>query len=472
MVNRNVASLPLGNIQNPHLLRQLLLLALPVFAEHALHILVGVTDTYLANHLIRTDGLAGDPLKLAHETNAAAGAAVGSIAYITWFIGLIVSSIGTGATAIIARAVGARHRRLANKVCGQSILCSAILGLFISFGTYALARPIATAIELHGQAGAFFVEYVRYLSFGLPFAVIMFTANACLRGSGDTVTPAAAMITVDLVNFVLTVGLTYGVWMMPELGFRGIAIGTMAAYIAGGLLQLVVLSIGRKHLKLFVHRLRPDLHTIKRIVRIGIPAGSEGLLWWIANVAVVRSVNQLGDLSATAHNAAVRVESFSFMSGLAVGTAVATLVGQNLGANDPARAKRAAYLGYAVGGGIMGTMGVTFVLFSSWWSTLFTDDPAVQHFTAQCLFRAGFVQCGMAGSIIFGAALRGAGDTLAALLSSTGSVIVIRCIGVLIARRLGADLGMIWIILSIELCVRGILLYSRFASGRWIHAKV
>jgi len=454
------------------LLRQLLLLALPVFAEHTLHILVGVTDTYLANHLLGTQGVTGTALKLAHDTNAAAGAAVGSIAYITWFIGLIVSSIGTGATAIIARSVGARHRRLANKVCGQSILCSSAMGVIVAIGMYLLAEPIAHAVGLHDQAGRFFVDYIRILVIGLPFAVIMFTANACLRGSGDTVTPAAAMITVDIVNFVLTVGLTYGVWYMPELGFRGIAIGTSAAYITGGLLQLVVLLIGRKHLKLFVHRLRPDFHTIKRIVRIGIPAGSEGLLWWIANFAVVSVVNRLGNESATAHNLAIRVESFSFMSGMAIGTAVATLVGQNLGARNPDRARRAVYLGYGIGGGMMVLLGFSFIAFSGWWATLFTDDPAVQHLTAQCLFRTGFIQCGMAGSIIFGSALRGAGDTMAALLSSVGSVIVIRCGGVLIAQALGADLPTIWLILCLELLTRGILLYSRFASGKWVHAKV
>lgn len=453
------------------------MLAVPVFAEHALHVLVGVTDTYVANHLLATSGPAvagmGDKaLQAAYATNAAAGAAVGSVAYITWFIGLTVASIGTGATAIISRAIGARHRRLANKVCGQSILCAVVMGMLMAVAMYFSADVIGRVLGLHGQAGQFFTDYVRVLVYGIPFAVVMFTANACLRGSGDTVTPAVAMITVDVVNFVLSIGLTYGVWILPELGFTGIAVGTMAAYLTGGVLQLVVLLIGRKHLRLFAHRLRPDLHTIRRIIRIGLPSGSEGLLWWLANACVVGSVNRLGTAPAAAHNVAIRVESFSFMTGLAMGTAVATLVGMNLGAGNPARARRAAHLGYGIGGGLMTALGIGFVAFSNWWSHLFTDDPAVQELTAQCLFCAGFVQCGMAAAIIFGSALRGAGDTLAALLSSVCSVSVLRCGAVLIAANLGADLGMIWILLSLELLTRGALMYGRFASGRWIHAKV
>src|SRR5262245_56925666 len=80
---------PVGTPPSPSLLRELLRLALPVLGEHVLHILVGLNDTYLANHL---------PTKPAEAT-----AAVGSIGFLFWFIGLFAGAIGTGSTAIIAR---------------------------------------------------------------------------------------------------------------------------------------------------------------------------------------------------------------------------------------------------------------------------------------------------------------------------------------------------------------------------------
>src|SRR5471032_3244423 len=94
--------LSLTSTTNSQLLRDLLALALPVWAEQILHMLVGLNDTYLANHL-------------PHDA-ASAGAAVGTITYFLWFIGLLVAFIGAGSTAIIARAKGSRHRRLANSV--------------------------------------------------------------------------------------------------------------------------------------------------------------------------------------------------------------------------------------------------------------------------------------------------------------------------------------------------------------------
>src|SRR5438270_13588678 len=80
--------------------KQMWALAIPVLAENALHMLVGINDTYLANKL--------------PQDAAAAGAAVGTITYFIWFFGLLVAAVGTGSTAIIARAKGARHRRQAN----------------------------------------------------------------------------------------------------------------------------------------------------------------------------------------------------------------------------------------------------------------------------------------------------------------------------------------------------------------------
>src|ERR1700742_259961 len=98
---------------SPSLLRELLMLAGPVFAEQVLHMLVGLNDTYLANHVVRLNpSMSVAAVDLARSQMAAAAAAVGTVSYILWFVGLITGAVGSGATAIIARATGAKHRRL------------------------------------------------------------------------------------------------------------------------------------------------------------------------------------------------------------------------------------------------------------------------------------------------------------------------------------------------------------------------
>ena len=442
------------------LLRELLVLAIPVLAEHALHILVGLTDTYLANHL---------PTQRAEAT-----AAVGTVGYIFWFLGLFAGAVGTGATAIIAREVGARHRRRANSACGQAMLFAAMLGVAMAIALWLAAKPIVAFTGLTGDAQTLALSYLRIITPAVPFLMCMFVANASLRGAGDTLTPAISMIVVDIVNVILSVGLAYGLWGLPRLGFNGIAIGTVFAYIAGGVLQIVVLLVGRGGIRLHVHRLRPHARDMKRILRIGVPAGLTDGINWIANFALIKVVNRTEPLNvaAAAHVSAVRVESISYMTGFAVAVAVATMVGQALGMKDPSRARRSAYLGYAIGGGFMTFVGLLFIFFPRFFARMIAAEEDVIELTARCLQITGFCQAGFAAAIIFGGALRGAGDTFVVMLITTVTILLLRGGGVWVLGRLHQPLWVIWVVLAADLFVRGVMVYGRFLHGGWKRIRV
>ena len=446
------------------LLRALMVLAVPVLIEQMLHTVVGLTDTWLANNL---------PGK---ETATAATTAVGNISYVLWFVGLIVSAVGTGSTALIARAKGARHRRLANGVCGQSVTASVFLGLALGVVMYALADPLISAMRLSDQARDFAGSYLRMLTFSLPLMTLMFTANACLRGAGDTVTPAIAMCIVDVVNVALSFSLTYGIWGMPKMGFEGIAMGTVIAYAVGGLLQFGVLLSGRGGVRLHLHRLRPHWHTMRRVLRIGIPSGLEGLLIWVANFTVVIVINQMDktNVSAAAHMNAVKIESLSYLPGFAFAMAAATLTGQALGAKNPRRAAQSTYLAYAVGGGVMTAFGLVFILFGKTLATwMMPNLPETAELTGQCLRLAGFIQFGFAASMIFSGALRGAGDTMAVMKLNLASILGVRLVGVLVVVfGFGGGVVAVWGVLCGELILRGLLAYLRFARGKWKQVEV
>jgi putative MATE family efflux protein len=303
---------------------------------------------------------------------------------------------------------------------------------------------------------------------------MMFVANACLRGAGDTLTPALAMITVDVVNIVFTWGFTRGMFGLPNWGFNGIALGTLIAYFVGGVLQVIVLLVGRGGIRLHLHRLRPHVADMKRVLRIGVPSGLTDAINWVANFALIRVVNRTAPLNvaAAAHNNAIRIESISYMSGFAVAIAVATMVGQSLGMKDPRRAQRSAYLGYLIGGGFMTLAGVFFILFARWPAAIMAAEPDVRDLTARCLQITGFCQVGFAAAIVFGGALRGAGDTLAVMLITVITILLLRFGGVWVLGRLGQPLPVIWMVLATDLFVRGVLIYARFLHGGWKKIKV
>ena len=441
--------------------RAVLVLALPVLAEQLLHMVVGLTDTYLANHL--------------PDNAQAATAAVGTITYVMWFIGLMVGSIGAGSTALIARAKGAKHRSLANSVTGQSVSTAVLLGVVVGVLGYVFAPQFARLAGLPPQAEQYAVTYLRLLSLAMPFTMLMFIANACLRGAGDTVTPAVVMVTVDVVNLVVSFSLTRGWFGLPELGFNGIAIGTMVAYVTGGTVQAVVLLSGRGGATLHLQRLRPHWHTLRRLLRIGLPAGLEGALAWGANFVVVIVINRIDQTStmAAAHINAVRIEAISYLPGIAFAVAASALVGQSLGMKNPARAQRCAYLAFAMGGGMMTLCGVLFITLGHYPATWMTTDPEVARLTRDCLFRTGFIQIAFASSLIFSGALRGAGDTLSVMLLNLLSTLGVRLCGVLVVvYYFKGGLLDIWLVLCAELLLRGALVYARFLHGGWKRVDV
>ena len=442
---------------NAALLKQLFVLAGPVWIEQILHMLVGLNDTYLANHLPN------------HAPDA--GAAVGTITYFLWFIGLLVSSIGTGSTALISRAKGARHKSLANKVTGQSVSAGIILGIVLGLLFFLFNKPIVEATQLQGMGRDFAREYLQMLSIALPFATVMFIAGACRRGGGDTVSPAIVMVIVDIVNMVCSFALTRGWWGLPVMGFAGIACGTIIAYIVGGVLDFLVVWFGTAGARLYFHRLPPHWHTIKRLFKIGIPTGVEGLLTWLANFGVIAIINRMDPTndSSSAHINTIRLESISFLSGLAFATAAATMVGISLGRKDPARATRSALLAFASGGTLMVICGILMVTVGHYpaeW--LSPHEPHIIDLTTRCLRITGCIQIGFAAALIFGGAMRGAGDTLTVMLISLATIIGLRFTGVIVVG-LWLHLGLVavWIVLAGELFLRGGLIFARFLHGGW-----
>jgi Na+-driven multidrug efflux pump len=157
------------------------------------------------------------------------------------------------------------------------------------------------------------------------------------------------------------------------------------------------------------------------------------------------------------------------MSGLAFATAAATMVGMSLGQKNPARAERCAYLAYALGGGLMtlcGLLMITLGRYPAHW--LSAGDPRIDDLTTRCLFITGFIQSGFAANLIFGGALRGAGDTLVVMILNLSTQMTLRCMGVIVVG-LWFHLGLpaVWMVLAGELFIRGCLTFARFLQGGW-----
>ncbi|MCC7409407.1 MAG: MATE family efflux transporter [Phycisphaeraceae bacterium] len=451
-----------GRLAGLSLPRQVVALSLWPFLEQLLNFTVGTVDVTLAGHL--------KPESLAVNASNALGVA----GYVGWLIGLLHGAVGVGSTALIARAIGAKHRGLAHAAVAQSLLLALGMGLFSLALVYLGADALGHLVGAKGPSLEFSSLYLRIIALATPASAVLFVGAACLRGAGDTRTPFFVMLLVNAVNASASVAFVYAPAPIGGHGVAGIAAGTLLAWYVGVAVILLVLLRGWGGIRLYVHRLRPHAHTLRRIIRVGLPNLFESLGLWSGNFLILRIVAATGSPAALgAHLIAVRIEAVSYLPGYAMGIASATLVGQYLGLGDPRRARQAALLCWAIGAGFMTCLGVLFIAVPEQLVRLITEAAPLLELSPQLLRITGFVQFFFGSAMVFSFSLRGAGDTRAAMVLTYFCTYVVRLPAAwLLGIHFGLGLRGVWLALCGELVLRGCLFAARFFQGAWVRARV
>jgi putative MATE family efflux protein len=465
-------------------------LAWPVLIDSLLNSFVGLTDTVLS---------AG--------VSAAATDAIGNASYMIWFLGLVVLALDVGATALVSRSVGAGRLAVAGAAVAQTMLMAVLAGLGLGGALAVCAGPIASAMPMNAEASAAFTDYLRVISLDVPLMAVLYAAIACVRGVGDTFGPMRAMVVVNVVNIgaswalagidLKTASLVDGqmvtrtVLANPfpfRMGVSGIALGTVLGHLVGVWMMVPALIRGVAGVRLRWRRMYPHWHTMRRLLRVGLPNFAETLGMWVGNFLVVLMVGWLGEGLVGAHIMAVRIEAFSFQPGFAVGMAAATLAGQYLGAGSPRLAKRGVRRCAVLAAVIMGLMGVVFIAAPRFIVGLMSSQEAHLAATPRLLLVAGMVQVPFALAIVLRSALRGAGDVKVVMWLTWATTYAVRL--PLAYALSGVDIPLpgggvirnpfpfgwgltgLWIGLCGEMVIRGGVFTARFAHGGWARSRV
>lgn len=439
-------------------------LALPVLGEQSLQMLVGLVDTFLA-------GTVGKE----------ATAAVGLASQVSWLANMMFGAIGAGATALVARHVGMGQRGQANHFSNQALSVAIIMGL-VAYALISTSAPLLPwMLEWGPEPTAIAVQYLRIDSAGYVLASLTYVAGACWRGSGDTRTPLYVMCAVNVVNLVVSAALRFGWGPIPAVGVAGIAIGTLAARVLGGLIVIGLLLRGRNGIQFSRSDLRFKAESMVRILRVGLPAGADGISLWAGQFGFLMIISQLArgaDQAATvaAHFVGIRAESLSYLPAYAWATAAATLVGQSLGAGDLRRARHSGHVAAFQSVVLCMTMGVVYFVFAPQIYALFnaTDDlERVARIGVPALRLLSFFQLPLALMIVYTNALRGAGETRRPLLFTLIGMALVRLpaayvFGIVLE---GGLIGA-WIGMCADMTTRAALSTAWFIRGRWQSLKV
>ena len=249
--------------------------------------------------------------------------------------------------------------------------------------------------------------------------------------------------------------------------------GTVIARTTGGLLILGAFVTGRSGLKFRLSEFRFRGATVNRILAIGIPSGAEGLIMWVGHCIFVRIIAGLGKPEFAAHIIGVRIEAITYLPAIAYGAAAATMVGQSLGAKDQQRAVRAGHEA-ALQCSLLGVLiTIWFTMGAEWIYTNMHQDLAVRAIGTPAFRVVGLFQIPLILSIVYFAALRGAGETRFPMYVALVTTYLIRLpLGYYFGVVMDMGLMGAWIGMNTDMFVRGVIATWRYSSKKWLNARV
>ena len=440
-----------GSGESGTLRRAILDLAWPVIVANFLQVLATTIDLVMVGRI-----------------GVAQIAAVGIGGTLVFFATTVMIGITTGTTALVARAVGARNPREADHFLSQSLVAGGLLSIPLVLVGVLFAHPIVAPFSPTPQVEALAADFVSIIFLSMPALFVIFTANAALRAAGDTKTPLIIGGIENLMNFAINYTLIFGNFGFPALGVRGAAIGTSISYFTGAMLFLGLFADHR--LRLGVARERPLARwgTIRRLLRIGLPAATEQFAFQIGILIWIVMVVSFGEAAVAAHQIGLRIQSFAFMPGFGLSIASTALVGQNLGAQHPDRAERSAREATRLSIAIMGGIAAFNFVFAPWIALAFTG-PGAAHDLSVLFIRLHATSIPAVGIFFtLSGSLRGAGDTKWPLYASLVGTYVVRLpLSALLGYTLRLGILGVWVALPIEYYLRSAIIVPRFNGGAW-----
>ncbi len=400
-------------------------------------------------------------------------AGVGVGGFVVLLVVSMKTGLGFGERAMIARYIGGGDLAAANRIAGQSFVISIVYGIIVLAAGLLFTQPLFGLFGLEADAVAEGVAYLRLILSGWLTEAIWITSFSVMQASGDSITPLKIAIVIRIVNAGLCPFLVLGWWIFPQMGVTGAAITYITTTGLGMFLCLWVLFSGKTRLRLCLRDFYPDLHIIWRILKIGIPSSVSGLSKAFGDLVMVSFMIPFGTLALAAHNLLSRIEMFINTPGMGMGTGASVLVGQNLGAGQPAQAAKSGWMATGLVAGFMIICSLILLVWAEKIIGLFNVEPDLVKTGVSFLRIAVAGYLGMCIVNILQNSISGAGDTLVPMIISLSMLWLIQLpLAYLLSRftDMGA-LGVRWAIVTGFLV--GALAYAAyFRAGRWKRKKL
>lgn len=442
--------------------RAIFLLAVPMVLEMLLEATFAIVDIYFVN---KVDAKAASTVILTEGSL--------TILYsVSW-------GLAMGITALVARRAGEKDFKAASSIAARGILLATAFSILISLIGIFYSKDVLSFMGASDETVKENSSFTQIMLTGNIVIMLLFVNNGIFRGVGDASIAMKSLLVANAINIILDPLLILGVGPFPKMGVKGAAVATTIGRSAGVLYQLWHLFNGKNLIKLTKEYFVPDFKIMWHILKTSFGGmfqfiiGSCSWIFLIKIVAQSGSTDAIRESVTAGYGTAIRICIFTILPAWGIANAAATLVGQNLGAQQPERAEKSVWRSAFLTLCFFILVGLVFFFLGEFLITFFTSDPIAVKEGTLCLKILALGYMFFAYGMVLTQAFNGAGDT------NTPTVINLFVFWLLqiplawfMAEKAGLGSKGVYITIGIAEAVLAVVSVIVFRLGRWKKVKI
>lgn len=378
----------------------------------------------------------------------------------------MVTGLTMATTVMIAQYKGAKNSAMVKKTVGNTMFLLTIAAVIMTIIGICFRKTILTLIGTPVESMDMASGYLLITSAGIAFVFGYNAVSGILRGFGDSKTPLLFLFYSTVINIVLDPVFIFGLGPIPKMGVNGAALATILAQGAAFLLAVRYLNKTNELLSIKINEIKCDPQVTKMLLKIGVPAGLQQTVVAMGHTVIMSVITSFGTSVVAAYGAANKIDSFFFLPSMSIGLATSSLAGQNLGARKYDRVYETMKWGSVLSISISAAMILLIYTVPEYLLLLFTDKTEVLEEGVIILKTLAMAYIPFGIMWVANGIIRGAGDTVVAMILSIVSLWVLRIpLAVIFSKYMGSR-G-IWTGIAISMAISGAISYCYYRTGLW-----
>ncbi len=437
--------------------RAIFLLSIPMILEMAMESLLAVVDIFFISKL--------------NDNNAVT--AVGLTESVLAIVYSLAMGLGMAATAMVARRIGEKDQPGAAVAAVNALYIGLIVSVVISVIGVFFYQDLLRLMGASESIVSVGSGYTQWMLVGNSSIVALFLINAIFRGAGSAAIAMQSLWIANILNMILDPILIFGWGPIPSWGVEGAAIATNIGRTAGVLYQLYYLSGEKGIIKIHKENIKIDWSIITRLLKVSAGNIGQFMISTASWLFMARIIVTFGSAAFAGYQFAIRIIIFTILPSWGMANAAATLVGQNLGAQQPDRAEKSVWTAGFLNMIFLGLISVLFFFISEPIMKLFSTNEEVIRYGTQCLriVMFGYVFYGYGMVIV--QSFNGAGDSRTpTILNLFGYWVFQIPVAYVLAVKLDFGASAVFWAIGLAESVMAIAAIIIFRQGNWKKVKI